>query len=94
LALQLRCCFAAARTGVTYQATNEATYFVVSKLNENLNIIIPFFDKYPILGIKYADYIDFKTCALLMENKEHLTEEGLLKIKNLKSGMNRGRILN
>jgi hypothetical protein len=28
-----------------------------------------------------------------MENKNHLTPEGLKKIKSLKSGMNNGRIL-
>ena len=36
----------------------------------------------------------FCKIAKIMEEKSHLTLEGLKKIKSLKSGMNRGRILN
>lgn len=33
--------------------------FTVSSLSDILNIIIPFFDKYPIQGNKFLDYQDF-----------------------------------
>ena len=67
------------------------SYFVVSKFNDIIEKVIPFFDKYPILGNKSLDYLDFKNTALLVENKEHLTKEGYEKILLLKAGMNRGR---
>lgn len=77
--------------GVTYQVSNEATCFVVSKLEDNLNIIVPFFYKYPLRGFKLADYLDFKASISMMVRKEHLTIEGLSKFLLIKSGMNRGR---
>lgn len=58
---------------------------------EILNIIIPFFDKYPVQGAKSLDYADFCRVALLMKDKAHLTVEGLNQIKNIKSGMNSKR---
>ena len=53
--------------------------------------IIPFFDKYNIVGVKLQDYIDFKKVAELITNKDHLTPSGLTKIKEIKEGMNKGR---
>jgi hypothetical protein len=37
------------------------------------------------------DHRDFLKVALLMKEKAHLTEEGMSKICQIKSGMNRGR---
>ena len=42
--------------------------------------------------MKFQDYQDLKKVALLMENKAHLTNEGLEKICLIKAGMNRGRV--
>ena len=54
------------------------------------NIIIPHFDKYPLLTQKQADFLLFKEIALLMNNKEHLTDKGLPKIVAIKASMNSG----
>jgi hypothetical protein len=70
---------------------NEVT-FVTYKFSDIRDKIIPFFQNYPLHGIKSMDYRDFCEIAKLMENKSHLTLDGLNKIKSLKSGMNRGRI--
>ena len=70
---------------------NKKIIFVVRKLSDITNIIIPFFDKYPIFGVKAKDFEDFKKVAELMKNKAHLTPEGLEKIRLIKAGMNRGR---
>lgn len=43
------------------------------------------------MGSKSEDFKDFKEVAILIKNKEHLIKEGLLQIKNIKAGMNRGR---
>lgn len=64
--------------------------FQVSKFSDIENILA-FFTKYPILGMKAKDLDDFSSVAGLMRNKAHLTEEGLAKIKKIKEGMNKGR---
>jgi hypothetical protein len=43
--------------------------FYVSKFNDIINIIIPFFKKYPIQGTKYLDYKDFCKVAELIKKK-------------------------
>jgi len=66
--------------------------FVIYKFSDIRDKIIPFFQNYPLHGIKSKDFRDFCEIAKLMENKSHLTLDGLKKIKSLKSGMNRGRM--
>jgi len=63
----------------------------VTSFSEIFNIIIPFFDKYLIQGIKLADYLDFRKIAFLMKDKIHLTTEGFNKILNIKARMNSKR---
>ena len=33
--------------------------FIVTKFSDITNKLVPFFDKYPIQGIKYLNYLDF-----------------------------------
>jgi len=70
-----------------------AVTFVVYKFTDIKDKIIPFFCKYPLQGVKSLDYNDFCKIANLVITKEHLTLEGVKKIKSLKSGMNSSRIL-
>jgi hypothetical protein len=67
--------------------------FVISKFLDNFEKIIPFFNKYPILGVKSKDFQDFYKIAYLMKEKKHLTSEGLERIRKIKAGMNKGREL-
>lgn len=69
-----------------------ASYYVVSKFDDILEKVIPFFDKYQIEGVKSSDFLTFKQIAFMMQEKQHLTPEGLEKIKSLRSGMNITRI--
>ena len=55
------------------------------------NILVPFFNKYPIIGIKLYDYLDWCKIHSLMINRSHLTVEGINSIRKIKSGMNIGR---
>jgi hypothetical protein len=66
--------------------------FRVTKLEDILTKIIPFFEKNPVLGVKFKDYQDFIQVARLMEDGQHLTLEGFEKIRRIKLGMNRGRL--
>lgn len=63
--------------------------FIVTKIDHIIMHIIPFFDKYNIEGSKYKDYLKFKEAAILIKNKEHLTEKGLKKLIELKIFMNK-----
>jgi len=58
-----------------------------------LNKVIPFFNKYPVLGVKSLDFADFKGVAELVQKKEHLSAEGLMKITKIAEGMNLDRVL-
>ena len=74
-----------------YYNIGDALDFRVTKLSDIADKIIPFFDKYPIIGIKAQDFSDFKQAVELIKNKAHLTFEGLEQIKKIKERMNRGR---
>jgi len=71
-----------------------AVNFIVTKLSDINEKIIPFFNKYLILGVKALDYTDFCEAAELIKNKEHLVHEGLEKIIKIKSKMNKNRTFN
>jgi hypothetical protein len=42
-----------------------------------LNILYLFFYKHPILGSKHLNFLDFKSAAYIIKNKEHLNNNGL-----------------
>ena len=68
-----------------------AISLTIFDFTEITNIIIPFFNKYPLLGIKLYDYLDWSKIHSLMINRLHLTVEGIESIRKIKSGMNTGR---
>jgi hypothetical protein len=63
----------------------------VTRLSDITDIIIPFFNKYPILGKRSLDFEDFKKVSQSIQNKEHLTAEGFDKIIKIKEAMNHNR---
>ena len=73
----------------TYKSYTE---FKSRSLVDNFEKIIPFFQKYPILGLKALDFVDWCKVAILINNKAHLTKEGFKNICQIKAGMNKGRI--
>lgn len=74
---------------ITQYKNREVCEFVVTKIKDINMYIIPFFDKYKIEGFKYKNYVKFKKAAILINNKEHLTEKGLNEIIELKNSMNK-----
>ena len=63
----------------------------VTKFDDIVNKVIPFFQKYKIRGVKALDFSNWCLVADMMKQKKHLTAEGLEKIKQIKAGMNSGR---
>jgi len=77
--------------GVVYKHSENAVVFKVTKFSDLTQNIIPFFSKYPILGVKSKDFYDFCEVADIMKEKGHLTIEGLNKIRLIRDRMNTGR---
>lgn len=65
-----------------------ALNFIVTKLTDLNQKIIPFFEKNSLKGSKFKNFLDFCKVVELINNKSHLTENGLEEILKIKSGMN------
>ena len=65
--------------------------FKTMKFSEVNEIIIPFFINNPILGVKSLDFNDWCLVSEIVKKREHQSEKGALKIREIKRGMNRGR---
>ena len=74
-----------------YSKNQSLVIYNVTRLSDIQNIIVPFLEKNTLQGIKYKDYLDFVQIMRMMVNKDHLTIQGLHKIKEIKSGMNDNR---
>ncbi|MFH1407855.1 MAG: LAGLIDADG family homing endonuclease [Patescibacteria group bacterium] len=64
--------------------------FEVNSHKDLIRVVVPFFETHPLQSSKDTDFLIFKDIVRLIETKEHLTEEGLEKIRNLKKQMNLG----
>lgn len=68
---------------VSYESkTGKCLSISVSSIN-NIKVIIDYFDKYPLIGDKLNDYNKWKIVYNMVISKEHLSEEGRLKIRAL-----------
>lgn len=63
----------------------------MTRLSEIKKNIISLLQEYPLKGAKLQDYQDFVKVAELMQNKAHLTQEGLDEVIKIKNGMNKNR---
>jgi hypothetical protein len=63
--------------------------YCVDKIQNLIDIIIPFFEKYPIIGKKYDNFLLFREIVYRLKKKEHLTKEGFVSIAKLCFKMNR-----
>lgn len=68
--------------------SRDVNLYRVTKFDDIDKKIIPFFKKYPIRGVKEQDFADWSDVAVMMKQKQHLTEEGLERISKKKAGMN------
>ena len=67
--------------------TRESAEWIITK-SEDINLkLIPFLTKYTLSGVKLLDFERFKKVSLLIENKMHLTSEGIVSIKAVKDAM-------
>ena len=62
----------------------------VRDINHLNRIVIPFFEKHSLKTKKNLDFIKFRKIIMLIDRKDHLTSQGIKKIKEIASIMNRG----
>ena len=70
-----------------------AVDFSVDRFSDLTDKIIPFFKEYCILGVKSEDFKDFCRVADLMRENKHRNPEGIDQIRQIKVGMNKGRVI-
>lgn len=64
--------------------------FRVTTVKDLVNVIVPHFDKYPLISKKSIHYLLFKQIVLLMLNQGHHTLQGIQKIVNIRALLNTG----
>jgi hypothetical protein len=65
---------------------------IVNRLIINqYSVVTEFLDKYPLITRKHLDYLDWKKLIQLKTEGTHKTLEGLQKMKDIKTFMNKGR---
>lgn len=65
--------------------------YTVRRREDILNIIIPFFEKHQLQTQKRKSFEIFVQCMRMIEKKEHLEKDGLIKIIKLTENMNHKR---
>nr|YP_010390816.1 LAGLIDADG endonuclease [Fusarium brasilicum]UPX01610.1 LAGLIDADG endonuclease [Fusarium brasilicum]UPX01662.1 LAGLIDADG endonuclease [Fusarium brasilicum] len=71
--------------GIISRYSEDMVKYRCTKFSDLNTLIIPFFKEYLPLGNKLLDFEDFGKVALLLDNKAHLTEEGLNGIRKIKA---------
>lgn len=65
--------------------------FTVRKQSDIFFKIIPFFKQFPLKGKKGKDFLLFCQAAAIFRKREHLTEKGIERLKNIRKFMNERR---
>ena len=63
--------------------------FTVRKHSDRLGLIIPFFQEHPLVTAKAGDFIKFAEIVRMMDQRLHLTVEGMVQIAKITETMNR-----
>ena len=78
------------KCGIVKVNQGDRMCYCVRNLGHLFNIILPFFEKYPLKTIKKFNFLRFRWIVNSMRDKKyHLNEEGLNKIILVKNKMNK-----
>lgn len=64
--------------------------FIITKLSDIVEKVIPHFDAYPLLIKKYADFALFIQIILILKQESPLSEQGFIKVLNFRYNLNNG----
>ena len=74
--------------GIVREHPNRNTAELIITKNEDINLkLMKFLIKFPLSGVKWLDFERFKQVYFLIENKMHLTQDGIELIKTIKDKM-------
>lgn len=73
---------------ISVRESNNTVRYEVQSLRAITNVIIPHFDKYPLITQKRADYLLFKQAVDFLNLKVHYNVEGIREILSIKASMN------
>ena len=76
----------------TQKSTNNTYYTLTASSKVSLDIIINYFNKYPLFSSKYLDYKDWEKVAYIIINNQHYFQEGINTVELVRSRMNTKRI--
>jgi hypothetical protein len=72
---------------IGYRSTQDTYYYGSTNFTSAKNII-NYFDTYPLYSSKYFNYLKWRTVYTLIEQKLHITEDGINQILDIKNSMN------
>lgn len=73
---------------IRFSKSDQNYKFEIRSIKELVRIIIPFFEKYPLQGIKRDDFEKFKEVCVLIHQNQHLSSDCLRKIIELSYQIN------
>jgi LAGLIDADG endonuclease len=73
---------------IGYRSSQDTYYYGSTSFGSAKNVI-NYFDKYPLQSSKHTSYLKWRKVYLIVQNREHLTLEGIARIKKLKENINR-----
>jgi hypothetical protein len=79
--------------GVVRRNHGDRMSFRVRKLEHLRERIVPFFMKHSLKTGKHQDFVKFRRVLLSMERGDHLSLDGIERIRAIASEMNRGRTI-
>jgi len=63
--------------------------YCVDRISDLVLVVIPFFEKHPLVGEKYKNFLLFREVVLKLSRQEHFTKEGFTEMAKLCFRMNR-----
>ncbi len=80
------------KCGVVRTYNGDRMAYRVRGLEHLCNIIVPFFERHPLRTKKRIDFEKFRNVLQMMKQQQHLSPEGVEKIKSIAGDMNRKQI--
>lgn len=76
--------------GLQFEHSTGVIWYRITRVKDIMEVVIPHFEKYPLITKKRSDFELFKQIIKLMEKKEHLCEKGFQDILNIRAAINLG----
>lgn len=74
------------------QASTGNEYYTLAASNrKSLQIVLDYFERFPLYSFKYLDYQNWAEAAKLILTNKHYSNEGIVEIDSLKNSMNNKR---